>query len=330
MAGISLETIAFVAVALVFGFYNGLHDSSNIVAIVISTRAMSPRSALWMAAIAIGIGPLLFGVAVATTIGRDIVESEAVTIPIVYAALLAAILWNIITLTFGIPSSSSHALVGGILGAVWAGFGLDFIHWSGLLKVILALLLSPFMGLFTGMLVLRFVHWATRNATPRINIWFRRGEVLSGAALALAHGTNDAQKTMGIIVLGLVATGELSAFVVPTWVILISALAMASGTLLGGWSLIRTLGKKFYKIRPLHGFSSQSASSLVILGAAILGGPASTTHVVSSSIVGAGAAHRVQMVRWGVISNIVTSWFLTIPAAAGISAVLYGIINLIT
>lgn len=330
MGGVSIETIAFVGVALIFGFYNGLHDSSNIVAIVISTHAMRPRSALWMAAIAVGVGPLLFGVAVATTIGRDIVESNAVTIPVVFAALLSAITWNMITLTFGIPSSSSHALVGGIVGAVWAGFGLGAIQWNGLLTVVMALLLSPIFGLIAGMVVLRLVYGVTRNATPRINMWFRRGEVLSGGALALAHGTNDAQKTMGIIVLGLVATGQIETFEVPLWVIAISAMAMASGTMLGGWSLIRTLGKKFYRIRPLHGFSAQSASSLVILVAALLGGPASTTHVVSTSIVGAGAAHRVQMVRWGVMANIVLSWVLTIPATASIGAIIYGVITLVS
>lgn len=330
MAGVSIETVGLVFIALIFGFYNGLVSASSLVAIIISTRAMQPRSALWMAAIGVGIGPLLFGVAVATTIGRDVVRIDLVSSAIVYAAILAAIAWNIFTLTFGIPSSSSHALVGGIIGAVWAGIGLEAIQVSGLLTVVLALLLSPLLGIITGMLMLNVTYWATKNATPRINSWFRRGEILSGAALALAHGTNDAQKTMGVIVLGLVVTGEIKTFAVPTWVILASASVMAAGTLLGGWSLIRTLGNKFYRIRPVHGFSAQMGSSMVILVAALLGGPASTTHVVSTSIVGAGAADRVQMVRWGVLSNIVLSWVLTIPATAIISALIYACITLVT
>lgn len=192
-----------------------------------------------------------------------------------------------------------------------------------------ALLLSPVFSLVAGAVVLRIVYWATRTATPHINKWFRRGEILSCGALALAHGTNDAQKTMGIIALGLVATGELKSFEMPLWVILISATAMGAGTLLGGWSLIRTLGKKFYRIRPLHGFSTQAASSLVILSAALLSGLSSTTHVVSTAIVGARAADRVQMVRWSVMSNIVTSWVLTIPATAAISAIIYAAITLV-
>jgi len=323
----SLEAVLLILIALVFGFYNGLHDSSNVVATVISTRAMRPRLALWMAALANGVGPLLFGVAVAETIGHEVVAERAVTLPVVYAALLAAILWNVITLKLGIPSSTSHALIGGMVGPVLAGYGSGAILVNGLLKVLLTLFLSPILGMIAGYWIIKLCFFLARGATPRVNVWFQRGQIVTAATLALSHGTNDAQKTMGIIALGLVATGHMTTFHIPLWVILASAAAMGAGTLFGGWSLIRTLGAGFYRLRPVHGFSAQTASSAVILGAALLGGPVSTTHVVSSAIVGAGSAERVQKVRWGVVNSIVVSWFLTIPAAAALGALLYAIIR---
>ncbi len=327
MSSFSPEAILLVLIALVFGFYNGLHDSSNVVATVISTRAMRPRLALWMAAIANGVGPLLFGVAVAETIGHEVVAERAVTLPVVYAALLAAILWNVITLKLGIPSSTSHALIGGMVGPVVAGYGTGAILTSGLLKVLLTLFLSPFLGMIAGYWIIKLCFFLARGASPRVNVWFQRGQIVTAATLALSHGTNDAQKTMGIIALGLMATGHMATFSIPLWVILASAAAMGAGTLFGGWSLIRTLGAGFYRLRPVHGFSAQMASSAVILGAALMGGPVSTTHVVSSAIVGAGSAERVQKVRWGVVNQIVVSWFLTIPAAAALGALLYAIIR---
>lgn len=323
----SLNAFVLVMIALAFGFFNGLHDSSNVVATVISTRALSPRRALWLAAIANGVGPLVFGVAVATTIGHEVVAEDAVTLPVVYASLLAAIAWNVVTLLFGIPSSTSHALIGGIMGAVWAGFGFSSILMGGLTKILLALFLSPILGMIAGYYIVRLSYFLARGATPHVNIWFKRGQLLTATTLALSHGTNDAQKTMGIIALGLVATGTLETFSIPLWVILASAAAMGAGTLFGGWSLIRTLGGKFYRVRPVHGFGAQTASSAVILGAAMLGGPVSTTHVVSSAIVGAGTADRVKKVRWGVVNNIVLSWFLTIPAAGAMGALIYALIE---
>ncbi len=327
MPSLSVAAILLVAIALVFGFYNGLHDSSNVVATVISTRALSPRRALWMAAIANGLGPLIFGVAVATTIGHDVVAPPAVTLPVVYAALLASILWNAVTLLFGLPSSTSHALVGGLIGAVWIGYGLESLRMEGMQTVLLALFLSPLLGGVVGYLFIKLIFFLARGASPAINVWFQRGQLVTAATLALAHGSNDGQKTMGIIALGLVATNSIDHFHVPLWVMAASALAIAAGTLFGGWSLIRTLGGKFYRVRPVHGFVAQTASTAVILGAALLGGPVSTTHVVSSAIVGAGSAERVQKVRWGVVSNIVLSWLLTIPASAGLSAAIYLIIH---
>ena len=325
MSSASVETVIFIGLALVFGFFNGLHDSSNVVATVISTRAMRPALALWMAAIANAVGPLLFGVAVATTIGHEVVAQEAVTMAVVYASLLAAIVWNVVTLRLGIPSSTSHALIGGITGSVWAGFGLGALMMDGMVKVLLTLFLSPFVGMLAGYVGIKLLFFIGRGATPHINVWFQRGQVLTAFTLALSHGTNDAQKTMGIIALGLVANGHLKTFSIPLWVILISAAAMGAGTLFGGWSLIRTLGSKFYRVRPIHGFGAQAASSAVILAAALVGGPVSTTHVVSSAIVGAGSAERMQKVRWGVFNNIVISWLLTIPAAAGLGALFYQI-----
>jgi len=245
----------------------------------------------------------------------------------VYASLLAAIAWNVVTLLVGIPSSTSHALIGGIVGAVWAGFGVESILMGGGTKILLALFLSPILGMITGYYIVKLSYFLAQGATPHVNIWFKRGQLLTATTLALSHGTNDAQKTMGIIALGLVATGTINTFSIPTWVILASAVAMGAGTLFGGWSLIRTLGGRFYRVRPVHGFGAQTASSAVILGAALLGGPVSTTHVVSSAIVGAGTADRISKVRWGVFNNIVLSWFLTIPAAAAMGALLYLLIE---
>jgi len=251
------------------------------------------------------------------------VAEEAVTIPIILAASLSAIVWNIITWWLGIPSSSSHALVGGLVGAVGIGFGFQDIQPTGLGKVLLALFFSPLLGLTVGYLIMKFVLFLARGASPRINMLFRRLQWFTALWLALSHGTNDAQKTMGLITMGLVATGYLSRFEVPWWVILLSATAIALGTATGGWRLIRTLGGKFYKIRPIHGFASQLSSAAVIMGAALLGGPVSTTQVVSSSIIGVGSAERLSKVRWGVAGNILITWVITIPVSAAMAALLY-------
>jgi len=313
-------TIAIVGVAMFFDFINGFHDSSNVVATMISSRAMSARKALTMSAVAHFCGPFLFGVAVATTIGHDVVDPTVISVTVIFAALLAATVWNIITWVLGIPSSSSHALVGGLIGAVSVEFGLDMIQMGGLLKVILALFLSPILGFIVGYLLMKSVLFLARGASPRINWLFKRAQVLTSLALALSHGTNDAQKTMGIIAMSLVTLGYLSEFSVPWWVIALSAGAMSLGTAFGGWRIIRTLGTKFYKIRPVHGFTAQAASALIILVAASLGGPVSTTQVVSSAILGVGSARHVSRVRWNVAGNILVAWVLTIPASALLAA----------
>ena len=319
--------IAIIGVALFFDFINGFHDSSNVVATMISSRAMSARKALALSAVAHFCGPFLFGMAVATTIGHEVIDPKAITIVVIFAALLAAIIWNLATWYFGIPSSSSHALVGGLIGAVSVDFGFAVIQMRGLLKIIVALFISPILGLVIGYLLMRLVLFLARGASPRINWVFKRSQIITSLALALSHGTNDAQKTMGIIAMALVTIGYSSEFSVPWWVIALSAGAISLGTAFGGWRIIRTLGTKFYKIRPVHGFTAQIASALIILGAAFLGGPVSTTHVVSSAILGVGSARRVSRVRWNVAGDVVAAWVLTIPASALLAALLHLVIH---
>ncbi|MBC7250927.1 MAG: inorganic phosphate transporter [Anaerolineae bacterium] len=314
---------ALVTIALIFDFLNGFHDSSNIVATMISSRAMRPRSALLLSAVAEFCGPFLFGVAVATTVGHEVIVEQAVTLPVILAALVSAITWNVITWLLGIPSSSSHALIGGMLGAAVVSFGFQAVLVRGLLKVLAALFFSPVLGLLAGYLIMNLVLFLVRGASPRVNWLFKRAQTLTSLALALSHGSNDAQKTMGIITMGLVATGYLPTFEVPWWVVLLCAGAMSLGTALGGWRLIRTLGGKFYKIRPVHGFTTQITSAVVILGAGLLGGPVSTTQVVSSAVMGVGAAERLSKVRWHVAVDIVMAWILTIPVTALLAALLH-------
>ncbi len=320
--------IVIIGIALLFDFLNGLHDSSNIVATMISSRALSPRKALGMTAVAEFVGPFLFGVAVATTIGSEVVNPVAISSAVIIAALSSAIVWNLITWYFGWPSSTSHALIGGLIGAVAIADGFGTIRLAGLEKVLIALFLSPVLGMVFGYLMLKLIYFLARGATPGVNTLFKRAQWGTSVALALSHGTNDAQKTMGIIAMAMVTTGYVTEFDVPWWVITLSAGAIALGTLAGGWRLIRTLGGKFYKIRPVHAFGSQLTSAGIILGAALLGGPVSTTQVVSSAIMGAGSADRVSKVRWTVARDVVVAWVLTIPVAALLAAGLYLLVDL--
>ncbi|HEX9007238.1 MAG TPA: anion permease, partial [Bacteroidota bacterium] len=280
--------ITVIILALAFDFLNGIHDSSNIVATMISSRAFSPRVALGTTALANFVGPFLFGVAVATTIGHEVVDPKTITIEIVLAALVSAILWNLLTWFLGFPSSSSHALIGGIIGAVVIGAGWHEIKLEGLYRVLIPLVTSPIIGFIMGFILLKVIVALCWDVTPRINGVFKRGQILTGLALALSHGTNDSQKTMGIITLALVTSGYLKNFAVPVWVIVLCAGMIALGTAVGGWRLIRTLGGKIFKIRPVDGFAAQLASAGVIISASLLGGPVSTTQVVSSAIMGVG------------------------------------------
>lgn len=315
--------IFVIILALIFEFINGMRDASNIVATMISSRAFSPRSALGITAVAEFLGPFLFGITVAKTIGKDIVDSHLLTLEVLIASLCGAIIWNLITWFFGIPSSSSHALIGGLIGAVAVSAGWGAVKLDGLYKVLIALFTSPVIGFIIGFIVLRLIYFLSQNASPNINNFFRRGQFVTAVSLAFSHGTNDAQKTMGMITLGLVVAGMQKSFEVPIWVIVASAGTMALGTSLGGWRLIRTLGGKFYKIRPVHGFSTQLTSALVILGASFVGLPVSTTQVVSSAIIGVGASERFGKVRWSVADDIFTAWVLTIPASALFGAGIY-------
>ncbi len=318
--------ITVIVLALGFDFLNGVHDSSNVVATMISSRALSPRVALWITAAANFFGPFIFGVAVANTIGHEVVAADSIKDLVLVAALLSAIVWNILTWVLGFPSSSSHALVGGFVGAVVLAAGWEAILWHGMGKILIALFTSPIIGFVVGYLILKFILLLAYRASPRVNSVFKRIQIFTALTLALSHGTNDAQKTMGIITLALVAGGVLDAFVVPAWVILLCASMIALGTAIGGWKLIRTLGGKFYKIRPVDGFASQLSSAVVILGASLVGGPVSTTQVVSSAIMGVGSAERLNKVRWGVAQEIATAWLLTIPATALLAAGLYWIL----
>jgi PiT family inorganic phosphate transporter len=319
--------LLLIAVALLFDFLNGFNDSANVVATIIASRTMSARGALTLAALANLAGPFLFGVAVAETIGAEVVDPRTISIAVILAALLAASLWDLATWYFGIPVSSSHALVGGLVGAAATGSGVAAIQAHGLWKIVLALLVSPVLGFITALAVMQATLWLLRNATPRVNVTLSRAQVLTATALALSHGANDAQKTMGVIAMGLLTLGFTPVFEVPWWVVLLSASAIALGTALGGWRIIRTLGTRFYRIHPIHGFTSQLASTAVILGASLAGGPVSTTQVVSMAIVGAGAAERKSKVRWAGLNDIVVAWALTLPATALLAAPIYYVLE---
>jgi PiT family inorganic phosphate transporter len=317
--------VAIIVLAFISSFLNGVHDSSNVVATMISSRAFSPRFALSITAVAEFLGPLIFGVAVAKTIGNDVVVADDINLQAVLAALTSAILWNLLTWYLGFPSSSSHALVGGLAGSVMVGAGWQAIRLQGLQKILIALFISPMIGFVFGFFIRKLIQFLSWNATPRINRFFKHGQLFSSIALALSHGSNDGSKNMGIIALALIIGGYSKTFSVPIWVILYCAGAMALGTGMGGMRLIRTVGSKFYKIRPVDGFAAQSASAVVILGASLFGGPVSTTQVVSSAIMGVGTAERANKVRWTVAQEIATAWLLTIPASALFAAGIYWI-----
>jgi len=319
--------IAVIVLGLLFDFLNGIHDSSNVVATMISSRAFSPQVALGVTAVAEFSGPFIFGVAVANTIGNDIVASQLISTQVILAALVSAILWDLLTWYLGFPSSSSHALVGGIIGAVVMAAGWQAIEIKGLEKILIALFSSPIIGFVFGFIIIRLILLFSWKASPRINGFFKRSQILTGITLALSHGANDAQKTMGVITLALVTSGYLKVFAVPRWVILLCASMIALGTAIGGWKLIRTLGGKIYKIRPVDGFASQLTSAVVILGNSLLGGPVSTTQVVSSAIMGVGAGERANKVRWGVAQEIAMAWLLTIPATALVAAGMFWVVN---
>jgi PiT family inorganic phosphate transporter len=320
---VSPVIVAVVLLAILYGFLNGFNDGSNIAATMISSRSMSPRAARGLTAAAELLGPFILGIAVARTIGLDIVDAKVISSRVILAALISAIFWNSLTSYIGFPNSTSHALVGGLIGSVVISAGWAAIHVSGLEKILIPLFISPVIGLGIGFIVLRVLVRLSWNASPYINRFFKRSQILTIIALGLSHGSNDAPKAMGMVTLALITEGYLKTFTVPIWVILLSAMALAAGAAVGGRRLIRTMGGKFYKIDPLDAFASQLASALVIVTASLTGGPVSATQVVSSAVMGVGAGERPNKVRWGIAQDIVTTWFLTIPVTALIAAGVY-------
>jgi PiT family inorganic phosphate transporter len=317
--------VAVVVVALFFDFTNGFHDTANSIATSVSTRALTPRVAVLLAAVLNFLGAF-YSLEVAATVAKDVVVPEVITLSVVLAGLVGAITWNLITWFFGLPSSSSHALIGGIAGSAMAASGLDVVQWGGLGdRVAVPSVAAPLFG-FTGALLLMLViTWIIRKRSPsRVNRVFRRAQIVSGSFVAFTHGTNDAQKTMGIIALALIATGHLDAeeFDVPLWVIVSAATAMALGTYAGGWRIIKTMGTRIAKIDPPQGFAAQTSCAAILWGTAHFGFPVSTTHTISGSVMGAGASRRVSAVRWGLAGNIVVAWILTLPAAGAVGAVM--------
>lgn len=343
MDAVFLLAVVSVIVILLFDVTNGFHDASNMIATVVASRAMTPVQAVLVVGSFHFIGPLLGGTAVANTIGKfvDVSSLEVVaSLTIILCGLSGAIFWNLLTWWFGIPSSSSHALVGGLIGAVVFASGTQHVVWgfgqllqgelTGVTKVILALVISPLIGFWVGFALHRLMGFLLQGARPSMNRNLRRVQWLTAAGLSFSHGANDAQKSMGIITMVLVLSGYISEFVVPLWVVISCAAMITLGTMMGGWRIVRTVGFGIYKVRPLHAVDAQLTSALVIFGASAIGAPVSTTHVVSSSIMGIGASERPKAVRWGKAQEIISTWLITIPGAALAAAVVYWLVHLTT
>jgi inorganic phosphate transporter, PiT family len=324
---VSLYFLVLCGLTFLFGFFDGFHGSANVVATAVYSRALRLGPLLLLAAVSVFVGPFLFGMAVAETIGKELAAPHLFTMPVVTAAVGSAMIWKWVTARLGLPSSGSHALVGGLVGAVWAAHGLTVLQSAGLIKVVTALGVSPLVGLVGGNLMMRLMVFLMRGATPDANYYLKWGQIGTAVTLGLSHGTNNAQKAMSIIALGLVAEGRLTDFVVPLWVVAGCAGSLALGTLWGGRRIIQTVGGRFYKIRPIHGFSAQFTSTIVMIAVTLWGGPVSTTQVVSSSVIGVGAAERLSKVRWQVFYSIGAAWVLTVPATMLMAALLYFLLN---
>jgi PiT family inorganic phosphate transporter len=320
--------VIVVATALAFDFTNGFHDTANVVATSISTRAMPPRVAVTYASALNFVGAFI-SLEVAATVANDVVQPDLITPLIVFGGLIGAIAWNLVTWYFGLPSSSSHALIGGLIGSAFAANGADAIIGQGVVgKVMIPALVAPILAFAVGGIGILFIYRIVGRQRPGlVNAGFRAGQVISGGLLALAHGTNDAQKTMGVITLALVANGSISGehFHVPDWVVLSAASAISLGTYVGGWRIIKTMGSRIHKMDTAQGFAAQGSGAAVILASSHVGFPLSTTHTITGAVIGSGAAKRLSAVRWGVAGNIVVAWVLTLPAAATIGALTYGV-----
>lgn len=321
---ISLYSLAFlVALALIFDFMNGFHDAANAIATVVSTGVLKPQTAVAMAATFNFIAILVFQLKVATTVGKGTVDPQVVDQYVIFGALIGAITWNLITWYYGIPSSSSHALIGGLVGAAVAKAGTGSLVQAGLLKTIAFIVLSPFLGFVFGSMMMILVSWCFVRSTPRrIDKWFRRMQLISASAYSLGHGGNDAQKTMGIIWMLLIATGHTGPNEgLPIWVIICCYSAISMGTLFGGWRIVKTMGQRITKLRPVGGFCAETGGAITLFMATWLGVPVSTTHTITGAIVGVGSARKMSAVRWGVAGNIVWAWLFTIPASAFVAAI---------
>ena len=323
-----LTVVGLVAVALTFDFINGFHDAANSIATVVSTRVLSPGQAVIWAAFFNFVAAFAFGTAVARTVGAGMIDIRIVTFAVVFGGLAGAIIWDLITWYFGLPTSSSHALIGGYAGAAVAKAGLGVIILSGWTKTLIYIVLAPLMGLVLGLALEVAIFWIFRRASPSgVDRTFRRLQLFSAAAYSLGHGTNDAQKTMGIIAGVLFTAGYLKAFTIPIWVILAAHTAIGLGTLTGGWRIIHTMGSKITKLQPVGGFAAETAGAITLFIASHFGVPVSTTHTITGAIVGVGATRRLSAVRWGIAGRIVWAWILTIPMAALIGATTYGIVR---
>lgn len=318
--------VMLVMLALAFDFMNGFHDAANSIATVVSTGVLKPGQAVLFAAVFNFIAIFIFQLSVAATIGKGLAQPGVVDVNVVFGALVGAISWNFITWYYGIPSSSSHALIGGIVGAVISKAGASALVFSSIAKTVLFIFVSPLMGFLLGSLMLIGVSWFFRRSTPsRIDRWFRRLQLVSAGAYSLGHGGNDAQKTIGIVWMLLIATGYTAVGdkSPPTWVVLSCYTAIAMGTLFGGWRIVKTMGQRLTKLKPVHGFCAETGGAITLFAAAIMGIPVSTTHTITGAIVGVGATQRASAVRWGVAGNIIWAWILTIPATAFVGAIAY-------
>jgi PiT family inorganic phosphate transporter len=319
-----ITVVGLIAVALSFDFINGFHDAANSIATVVSTRVLSPGQAVVWAAFFNFVAAFGFGTAVAKTIGTGMIDVKVVTFGVIFGGLVGAIVWDLITWYFGLPTSSSHALIGGYAGAAVARAGFAAVNPAGWTKTLIFIILAPLIGLVVALILTVIIMWVFQRASPRrVDRIFRRGQLLSAAAYSLGHGTNDAQKTMGIIAGVLFTAGYLKTFSIPTWVILAAHTAIGLGTLSGGWRIIHTMGSKITKLQPVGGFAAETAGAITLFIASSFGIPVSTTHTITGAIVGVGATRRLSAVRWGVARQIVWAWVLTIPAAALIGSVTY-------
>lgn len=327
-----LVTLAFIviALALVFDFLNGFHDAANAIATIVVTRTLTPLQAVILAATAAFIGAFVFGVAIANTIGKGIVDVHCVTVPLIFAALVGAIIWNILTWIWGLPTSSSHALIGGLVGSAIAATGFKAVIFAGVIKIFVFIFIAPLIGMFGAMIFTTVIIWLFRGARPAVaNQIFKRLQLISAATYSLGHGTNDAQKTMGVIAMTMYSAHLTTSFHVSTWIILSCQAAIALGVAFGGWRIVRTMGTRITKIRPMEGFCAESASAIVLLGTAHFGIPVSTTHVISGSIIGVGTVENVGKVRWGTARRIIWAWIMTIPATALCGAMAYYLFSLL-